>query len=106
MSERDAQRFMNALGTDAELQQKVADLNPTDEAGAASSLVEIGGQHGYQFTAEELQAYVPENKPAAGELRQEELEHVAGGIALLVPAVQTGRASTSSRGVKLGHNRA
>ncbi len=48
---------------------------------------ELGAEAGYQFTAQEL-AEVIRNETVTAELTEHDLDGVAGGVGLLLPAVQ------------------
>ena len=77
MTVEQAKLFLDALKTDAALQQKVRDANA---AYVAQALLPVAKEAGYDFTAEELQSL----QNPDGELNDADLERVAGGIALLL----------------------
>ena len=66
MSKENLEQFMNQISDSEELQARIGDEID------AESLIALGAEHGYEFTAEELQE--------AAELSDEELEGVAGGL--------------------------
>ena len=77
MTVEQAKLFLDALKTDAALQQKVR------EAGAsyvANALLPIAKEAGFEFTEEDLQSL----QSPDGELDDTDLERIAGGIALLL----------------------
>jgi predicted ribosomally synthesized peptide with nif11-like leader len=85
MTQQDVSRFFQALETDPALQAEAGAIDATDPASAAEGLAALGADHGYSFSVADLAAFLRE-QPASGELGEEELERVAGG--LLLPAVQ------------------
>ena len=79
MSKEAVEQFMQAASQDAALQQKLEDAQGFVE------VVQIGAQKGYQFTEDEVQAFlrergIPIEESAEGELSEEALDAVAGGL--------------------------
>jgi predicted ribosomally synthesized peptide with nif11-like leader len=73
-------KFYDALATDSAMQERAKALNdekPEGEEAVLAAIVAFAEKEGYTFTAEELAAYTEEN--SKGELREDELEMVAGG---------------------------
>jgi len=77
-----ALKFFTKLNTDAALQQEVnTALEGKEGIEVANTFVRVGAKHGYEFTAEEAAQNHQEIIAAAdGELEEEALEKVAGGI--------------------------
>ncbi len=83
MGAEEATRFLEALKTDVNLQQKLAAaVEGAEDRLQAIASVALG--HGYRFSEEDLRAAV-EQMPR--ELTDDELEHVAGGTTALGGAV-------------------
>ena len=72
MSQRDVERFV----TDVKSSKKLQDELKSKGASGASALIEVGKGNGYDISADDVKAYLRANKP---ELKEEELEAVAGG---------------------------
>ena len=86
MSKAEVQRFTDDLKTDAALKDAVKAV------GNEAELIELAKGKGYDFTLDELKAFAETMK---GELSEEELERVAGGVVvgaveILVGAVVVG----------------
>jgi predicted ribosomally synthesized peptide with nif11-like leader len=79
MSLENAKRFVDALIKDPELQKKFAAAREPAEVGRIA--VQAGSDRGLSFTAEELQASLPSLPGGGGELNDDQLDSVAGGIA-------------------------
>mgnify|MGYP001157356091 CR=1 FL=1 len=67
---------MNQVAESEELQARIG-----EEIGA-DALIALGADHGCEFTVEDLRAAAATEMP--GELSDEQLEAVAGGVVLLV----------------------
>lgn len=84
MSLETVQQFLQKVSEDAALQ---AELTQSLQAeNDREAVTELAAKHGYSFSSEELWAEIQkrqsefEARQAAGELSEEELEAVAGGI--------------------------
>ena len=76
MSIEHAVEFCERLGSDREIHDRAAELV---EAGAAPlDLLRLGAAHGLDFTVEEMESAVR----ASGQLSDEQLQGVAGGLRL------------------------
>ena len=78
MSKESVEQLMQAAGLDAALQKKL------EAAEGFAEVVEIGAEKGYQFTEQEVQAFLSERgitlaESQEGELSEEALDAVAGG---------------------------
>ena len=83
MTVEQAKLFLDALKTDAALQQKVREADVTY---VANTLLPIAKEAGFDFTLDELQSLQNPN----GELDDADLELVAGGLALKHHSVRLG----------------
>ncbi|HVS14772.1 MAG TPA: Nif11-like leader peptide family RiPP precursor [Thermoanaerobaculia bacterium] len=88
MSHQEVKRFLSELESDSALQDEARAIDAADGEAAARALVRMGADRGYTFSAAELAEVLRESAGGAGELGEEQLERVAGGIGLLLPAVQ------------------
>lgn len=93
MSARAIFDFLGKVANDdalrAELAERVA-ATDGDEAAKASGVAELAGERGFQFDPAEFTAVRRELvKIREGTLDDEELDRVAGGVGVLLPAVQT-----------------
>jgi predicted ribosomally synthesized peptide with nif11-like leader len=81
MSSDAANQFVNKAMADQALQQEVnAAVAGRDEAAAAEAVVAVGRTHGYEFSAEEVQAARAAVKDRRSrELSDEDLQSVSGG---------------------------
>jgi len=72
-------KFYDALSSDETMRDRAKALNgeQKDEATVAAEIVAFAKSEGYDFTAEDLTAFVSTQKT---ELSDEELEAVAGGV--------------------------
>ena len=83
MSATAVQGFLGKIAEDESLQSELAKAMEADDDRAA--VTELAKSKGYEFTSEELWAEIQarqaelEQRQAAGELSDEELEAVAGG---------------------------
>jgi predicted ribosomally synthesized peptide with nif11-like leader len=83
MSSEAVNQFLQKIAEDETLQSSLAQALEAENDREA--VTQIGQQHGYTFTSDELWAEVKkrqhefETRQAAGELSDEELEAVAGG---------------------------
>lgn len=75
--------FVEKLKSDPKLHDRLKALPHEDEEAAIRGLVEIARDAGYEFSADEYQAYV-RKRVDSGEISEEELDKVAGGT-LTVP---------------------
>jgi predicted ribosomally synthesized peptide with nif11-like leader len=74
-------RFWGAVPKDAKLKSELAACEKMDEKKAAAETVRIANAHGYAFTADDLRAVSPAILSAkTGELSDQQLESVAGGV--------------------------
>ena len=78
MSLENAKRFMAAASKDSALQQKLGAAR--EPAELLRLAIQAGSDRGLPFTAEELQASLGP-PPSSGELDDDQLESVAGGLA-------------------------
>jgi len=83
MSMENVRGFFKAMAEDEELKKKLRVASvPAVQNAAVETLVQTAREAGYDFTAEELRAAfaapAPQNDP--GELNEDELEAVAGGL--------------------------
>jgi len=78
MSTRDARKFINDLETDAELIEKIGQLDPAqDGEGAGAYYARFAEQLGYDFTAEEYEAGLCQVRAARkGVIMEQELDEV------------------------------
>jgi predicted ribosomally synthesized peptide with nif11-like leader len=81
MSKESVEQLMQAAGLDPALQKKL------EGAEGFAEVMRIGAEKGYQFTEEEVQAFLSERgvtfeDSAEGELSEEALETVAGGMVI------------------------
>jgi predicted ribosomally synthesized peptide with nif11-like leader len=76
MSEAAAREFLDRMRADPSLAQAVGDRRLSSR-----DIVDLGGRHGLQFTAAELEAVLPppDAPPEERELTLEELDHMGGG---------------------------
>ena len=79
MSKEAIAQMMQAAGQDESLQHQL------EQAGGLAEVVKIGAEKGYQFTESEVQAFLTEHgitfeDSEEGELSEEALEAVAGGM--------------------------
>lgn len=72
MSQSELERFVADVKANKELQDALKEAGPDVDA-----IVKYASGKGYDFTADELKAYAQTKK---GELSEEELEKVAGGV--------------------------
>jgi predicted ribosomally synthesized peptide with nif11-like leader len=83
MANEQALRFVEAVRTDEAIRAEL------QSARARGDVVSIGVRHGFRFTVEELVSVRSELaaalQAAAGELSDERLDQVAGGIGTLTP---------------------
>ncbi len=86
MSLENARRFIETAAKDQALQQKLAAAR--EPAEAVRLAVQAGSERGLPFTAEELQASLgPQRGQGGGELSDDQLGSVAGGV---MPRVTVG----------------
>ena len=84
MSQEACNKFFTKVNADAALQQEVnAALSEKEGNEAAQTFVWIGAKHGYEFTTAEATQKYQEIAAAAGELGEEALDQVAGGVIYL-----------------------
>src|SRR5450432_777942 len=83
MSEQNAMTFIQRLEGNETLQNQVKTLTPGDSSG----LLTLASEMGFEFTAQELKSVMDQ----AGELNEEQLDQVAGGIIIVggKPVVDT-----------------
>lgn len=72
MSQESVREFFQVAENDEVLQEQIKAAN------ASANVIQIAGEKGYEFTAQELEEYMKE-AVAKEELNLEELEAVAGG---------------------------
>ncbi len=79
MSSATLDRFYQEVVSDTTLQQRFQSVN--DREAIVNTAVQIGQEKGYNFTSEEVEDWIntQTNSPSSGELKDEELETVAGG---------------------------
>ena len=87
MSKEAVNRMIQAAGEDVALQKKLED------AQGLAEIVQIGAEKRYQFTEDELQAFLSERgltfeDSAEGELSEEALETVSGGMVIWPPRIR------------------
>jgi len=84
MSRESAEAFLEELDRDANLRAKLfASENATAERVlvSAQQLAELAMKHGFDVTAQEVRhACARQGRTSSGELAEEELEAVAGGV--------------------------
>ncbi len=78
MSKETVREFFKVAEKDDALQEKLKAGN------SSTSIVQMAADRGYEFTTKELQAFMQEAIAADGELSQEELETVAGGLRIKI----------------------
>ena len=79
MSIEAVNQFLTKVNQEPQLQ---AEVNCAIETENVCQLVtELGAKHGYEFTIEEFSQQIEQMQKVTGELSEEELETVAGGIA-------------------------
>jgi hypothetical protein len=88
VTQHDVSMFFQALESDPALQEEASAIDAADAATAARGLAALGAERGYSFSVDDLDAYLGQQPAGGGQLGQEELQRVAGGIGLLLPAVQ------------------
>jgi predicted ribosomally synthesized peptide with nif11-like leader len=81
MSSDAANQFLNKAMADQALQQEInAAVAGRDEAAAAEAVAAVGRKHGYEFSAEEVQAARAAVKDRRSrELSDQDLQSVSGG---------------------------
>ncbi|MEG4328984.1 Nif11-like leader peptide family RiPP precursor [Microcoleus sp. AT3-A2] len=72
-------QFYQEVVSDQALQQRFQSV--TNRAGVVNMAVELSQENGYNFTSKEVEEWLNTHSPdaASGELKDEELEAVAGG---------------------------
>jgi len=86
MSAQAAAEFWSRAQTDESLTQRLAEtVNSTNDVLAA--VRQLGERAGFQFTVDELTTII-RSDGIRSELSDRELDSVAGGIGMLLPAVQ------------------
>ena len=81
MSQEACNQFFAKVNADAALQQEVnTALSGKEGEEAATAFVWVGAKHGYEFTAAEAIQKYQEIVNASGELEEEALDQVAGGL--------------------------
>jgi predicted ribosomally synthesized peptide with nif11-like leader len=80
MSSESLSQFLSAVSSEGALQQKLAAV--TD----SGHFVKMAQESGYNFTLEDLQAYIAQHND--GELSEDELEAVAGGQGLNIASLR------------------
>lgn len=78
-------QFLEKVAQDSKIQEELAQVMEAEDHRQAA--VELGAKHGFEFTVEELITEVEKRQQAAiesGQLSEEELEAVAGGLAPVV----------------------
>lgn len=85
MSIETVNQFLTKVSQDEKLQTELSQAVKEQES--ATAAVELADQHGYKFTPEEFEQQIQKMQKAQdGELSEEELETVAGGLAPLAVA--------------------
>ena len=74
MSKEALEQFMTQVEGSADLQARIG-----EEIGA-DALVALGADHGCEFTVEDVRAAGTAERPKDGELNDEQLEAVSGGV--------------------------
>ncbi|HAX79351.1 MAG TPA: Nif11-like leader peptide family natural product precursor [Cyanobacteria bacterium UBA11372] len=79
MSSATLDRFYQEVVSDPALQQRFQSV--TDRETIVNTAVQLGQEKGYNFTYSEVEDWIniQTNNPSSGELKDEELETVAGG---------------------------
>jgi len=77
MATEQMQQFLQAIRQDGSLQERMR--TAPDQASIARLAVELGAEHGYHFTATEVEEWMGEHTAAVGELSDRELDQVSGG---------------------------
>lgn len=92
MSKEDVKKFIERVGDDPELTEKVKSAG-TD----VDEVIRLGKENGFDFTAEDMKAAYEEISQSGTELSDEDLEKVAGGFvtatAVMVVASVVGAAA-------------
>ncbi|MGD1913914.1 MAG: Nif11-like leader peptide family natural product precursor [Rivularia sp. (in: cyanobacteria)] len=95
-------QFLEKVAQDSKIQEELAQVMEAEDHRQAA--VELGAKHGFEFTSEELMTEVEKRQQAAiesGQLSEEELEAVAGGIVIesLASAAVIGAVSVTGAAV-------
>jgi predicted ribosomally synthesized peptide with nif11-like leader len=105
MSQKTVGDFFSTLKTDSALQEQVrsssiANDNPQEAVRIIpENILRIACNNGYKFNEEDLQSYIQQegssnnlriDEFSTGELSEEELEGVAGGLPIILVAVVVG----------------
>ena len=78
MSQASLNQFLSKIIADATLQDQLKDV--TDKAAFTQTLLRLGKEHGFDFTAEDVEAVLMTNKTnPLEELSDAQLAQVAGG---------------------------
>jgi predicted ribosomally synthesized peptide with nif11-like leader len=79
MSTATLNQFYQEVVSDRALQQRFQSIN--NREGVVNMAVELSHENGYNFTSKEVEEWLNTHSPdgASGELKDEELEAVAGG---------------------------
>ena len=83
MSKKTVMAFAQRMGTDAALRQQVQAIGSVQKAQALEDLARVAGEHGFVFSAAELEVGLGELSEMDGELSEMDLESVAGGTGVV-----------------------
>jgi predicted ribosomally synthesized peptide with nif11-like leader len=98
MSHESVQTFWNEVDADHGLQRRLDEL--FEQPGSARILraeqvVELGREHGYDFTVAELRSFL-EGHSRSGQLSEDELAALAGGTTVLNDWIEAARCGNGS----------
>lgn len=87
MSKENVQLFFEQVEKDEQLQEKLKSMQTENQEKAQASIVKLGKESGYDFSAEDLQQVTEEivaSMPKNEELDDSELEAVSGGSGIII----------------------
>jgi len=89
MSDGNLQQFLAKVASDSTLQDQLKNL--TDKGAFSETVIRLGHDRGYQFTAGDVDAFMAKNsKNPMQELSEADLALVAGGLPRSQPATSDG----------------